>query len=455
MRLFRLRSTLAAAAALFLSGSFVLSAQNEQRIPVGAQPSAIHRVNNELHVFCSGSDANFNGTLDAGEKPASWWVLDATTLAVKSSVVFENSFLDTPPLRPAFTSNSVYLYINGKIQKYSLFTQQIINENVVPVPASAGRVSGLYAGDFAGTEVLYIATRPTFTGPGLLFTYVTSSIDTLQNPETTGINPQQISLNYDLLTQTGFQLLLNEGSGGQSNSTLDVTSFANGVPTKTSVQLGNTGNFFLHQGDTAFVVMTGSHTVQLVDLLKKSVVKTIPTGTTEFNGPRECTINGDTLFVTTYASDIRAFSISTGALLKTLQTSGKVDPIIMTEGKLVAGISLKKDTYTADSALAVFGLAPILSVTSEKMNLIPALVSPNPVENNALLSAEFPENLSSASIEIFTTSGVSVGKFTQEIENGKLQFHINATALKIAQGQYIARISGGNSLSVVPFVVAK
>ncbi len=433
------------------------SAQSERRIPVGAQPAVIQRMGNELHVFCSGADKNFNGTFEAGDIAASWWILDATTFAVKSSVVFPNSFLDTPPLRPAFTASSVFLYMGGKIRKYSLFSQQVTDSNEVEVPASAGRVSGLFAGTFGATEVLYIVTRPTFNGRGLMYSHFVGSIDTLANktPDTLGINPQQMFIQYDLTTQSGVQIVLNEGNFGQANSTLDVTSFVNGQPSKTSLNIGDTGNFFLVNGDTAFVVVNGSHSVQIVDLLKKSIVKTISTGTTGGNGPRECTINGDTIFVTTYNSDIRALSMSTGALLKTLPTSGKVDPIIISEGILAAGISNKSDFSGPDSALAVFGLAGGTSVEDENSAIIAASVSPNPVRDNAVISAQFSSEIPSATIEIFNTEGISVGTFTKELANGDLHFDISPNVLKLAQGQYMARISAGKNRSVVPFVVVK
>jgi hypothetical protein len=456
MRFFRQNYLLALAAAFLFSGFLKANAQDEQRIPVGVQPSVIHRVGNDLHVLCSGSDVNFNGTFDSGDMTASWWILDAITLEVKSSMVFENSFLPPPPHRPAFTSNSLFVYMNGKIQQYSLFTQLISNANVVDIPTSAGMVAGLHAADFAGTEVLYITTRPSFTTPGLRYTFVLGSIDSLTNPEklpeTTGINPQQIHLKYDLVNQSGIQLILNEGASGQ-NSTLDITSYADGTPSKTSVNLGNNGNFFLMHGDTAFVVMTGSHSVHYVNLTSKSIVKTIETGTTGFDGPREAAINGDTLFVTTYNSDIRAFSIASGALLKTMPTSGKVDPIIMSEGKLLAGVSLKKGTYQADSALAVFGLPPIVSVGYENATLVAASLYPNPVQTNAILSIQFPESVASVSIELFNAAGISVGSFTKETVNGALQFVVEPQALQLSQGQYFARITAGEYLSVVPFVV--
>lgn len=449
MRLFQRSHLVVFSAALVFSGFLKADAQTEQRIGVGTQPAAIHRVNNDLHVFCSGSDKNYNRAFDPGDVAASWWVLDATTLEVRSSLTFENSLLAPPPLRPAFSSNSVYLYINGMINKYSLFTQQLTTENVIQVPAYAGHVYAMSVTELTVGDVLNIVTRPNFTGPGLVFSYF-AGLAEIGEPDTVGINPQQIWVSEDF--NTG--LLLSEGIAGQNNSTLVIGETVDTMTTETTLNIGDTGNFFLVRGDSAFVVMTGSHSVQVVNLEQKAIVKTISTGTSEFNGPRECTINGDTLFVTTYNNDIRALSISSGALLKTLQTSGKVDPIIMTEGKIVAGISLKAD-YSADTALAVFGLPPVLSVGNEDMTVLPAEVFPNPVQDQSLLSSQFPENIAAVSIEIFTSTGISVGKFLKETSHGKVNFSIDPAALMLAQGQYIARISAGENLSFIPFSVVK
>ncbi|MES2766742.1 MAG: T9SS type A sorting domain-containing protein [Bacteroidota bacterium] len=450
MRAFKYCGKIAAAAFFIVSCFSDSAAQTERRIPVGVQPSSILLKGNDLHVFCSGSDKNFNGTFETGDVAASWWILDATTFAVKSSVTFPDAFLAPPPLRPGFSSTSVYLYMNGKINKYSLFTQQLTSENIVTIPASAGLVSAIGVAEIGVGDILNIVTRPTFTGPGFVYSHLVG-IQDLGTPRTVGINPQQFWLSADLSTS----LLLNEGVGGQNNSTLQIAKTVDTTTTETTINIGDTGNYFLVQRDSAFVVMTGSHTVQIVDLLKMSVVKTIPTGTTGFDGPRECTINGDTIFVTTYNSDIRAFSITSGTLLKTLPTSGKVDPIVMSQGNIVAGVSQKKGTYDADSALAVFGLPPLVSVGNDAVTLVPAEISPNPVNDNATISAKFSGEITSANIELFNTAGISVGTFTKELLNGELRFAISQSALKLSQGQYMARISAGKNLAIVPFVVVK
>jgi len=150
-----------------------------------------------------------------------------------------------------------------------------------------------------------------------------------------------------------------------------------------------------------YIVMHEAHRVigvspypDPVDKKQGTIFKTIPTHTTGANGPRECAIDGDNLYVASYNCDIRKFSISTGKLLNIIPISGKADPI-------------------------------------HEPFAVSASVSPNPFKNSAVISATFPPHIHFAEIEIFTATGNSLGAFKNQVVNGALSFNIDH-ALRLA-----------------------
>ncbi|HYF03034.1 MAG TPA: hypothetical protein VEC36_06640 [Patescibacteria group bacterium] len=456
--MFQRFSKIAVIATIFTFSFFKASAQNELRIPVGTQPAEIIRVGDDLHVFCSGADLNFDKTFNEGEVPASWWILNANTLAVKSSKIFEGEFLPYAPMNIRIGENATFLIMNNKVKKYDTETQEMISESFVAVPTEAGSIIALFTQSAFGTEFLSVVTRPSLTSAGLIFTADASNGGVELDVDTVGINPLQVWSDVELMSGRARGIVLNEGLFGQGNSTITLSSNTEEAVMETTLPLGDGANFFQVEGDSVYVVVNGSHQVVVIDMNNQAIVKTIATGTEAFNGPREAAIWGNYLLVTTYNNDIRVFDIPTGNLINTIPVSGKVDPIQIYNGKVIAGITLKND-YSADNALAILNLDSVLSygtsVAEEKISFIVSAIAPNPIQASGVISATFPSETSIARIEIIAPNGVSVGEFTTGLHNGELRYVLNSDELGLSQGQYLAKITAGSSISILPFVVVK
>ncbi|MES2766743.1 MAG: T9SS type A sorting domain-containing protein [Bacteroidota bacterium] len=420
----------------------------EQKMPVGTQPAEIIRMGDDLHVFCSGADMNGNGIVekDSGDVEASWWIFDAATMNVKKSKVLDSSFLKEAPLNLTLASVSAYVF-HGKnqIKRYDRFSQELFNNidipdslknivmlNYAPLPVNRLHIVSKYKDIFYETYIgVYIETP---------------SIIPFKNPVQFFFNEND---EYPDGFVWDFPIILTKGTKGSKNSVIIRPFAGNG---EYSTVLGEGANFMYRKNDSIYITMYDEHSVKIVHKYKGDILKTIPTQTTGSKGPRECAIDGDNLYVTTYNCDIRKFSISTGELLKIIPISGMADPIQIVNGKLIVGVTRTCDSLPNNS-ISVIDITT--SVENEEPFAISASVSPNPFKNSASISATFPSHVHSATIEIFTTSGNSVGVFKKEVINGEVNFHIESDVLKLSQGQYMARISAGKQMSVVPFVIVK
>lgn len=424
-------------------------AQLEKNIPVGLQPVSIIYANSLVHVFCEGQDMNFNGIIDAGDTPSSWWIIDPATNTVRSHINFEQGFLQFP-FRAAMSANVLFVSHLGRVRSFNIKTQKLAQDTVAT--ASAGsQIRGLA---FLN-NILYMSVTKDYTNPGVVLAYNTFTKMMLDSTSAFA-NTQQIVLFTTSLNKSG-RLVLSEGTFGNQDSKLQISKLdSSGKFITKALNLGNAGNHIYVRGDSAFVCVNGSNNIVVVDLNSESVVRTISVGTSGFNGPRESTSIGDDLFVTTYNSDVRRFSISTGELTETFSTGSKSEGITVINGKLWIANEYQKDSYTNfDSTVTLWKYSPITSVvnpTSEEIKQ--ENLYPNPVRSSSIL--EFP--LSNGSIQpqisVVTLLGETVAKISSIEVSGEIaRAEISTEQLHLVAGRYFVRIQTGNGTRFVPFMV--
>lgn len=441
-----LRPVLGAACVLF--GAFTTTTMGQTILKVGQQPLAIIPVGNTVHVFCNGNDMNFNSIYepDSGDVAASWWVLDTQTRTVIKHREFTDRYLPFP-LRIDMdrSQSSFFIPTNNRVSIFSTATQASEKDTAVVLPDSLGQIYALSTE--SSSNGMLISCRSSFDKPGYLVFFENGKI---QGTIPTLVNPQQTVF---YRTSTGTQnrignAVLNEGGFGAANSTIQLYGDKKEDSVVVNILIGDGGNHIFYAGnghDSMFVTVNGSHKVVIIDLNKKEIVKSIPTLTTGFNGPRESVVIGDKLFVTTYNSDVREFDITTGALVATLNSKGKPEGLTVINGKLWVANAFGSGSYTPDSTIAI--LESSLAVEeyfTENKNM----VFPNPAIASASISTSFSGQANApVAIELYSLTGTKLFSIsTTSGSNGEVNYALPLQ--DVSAGTYFVRVISGTMVQV-------
>ncbi|MBI3258592.1 MAG: T9SS type A sorting domain-containing protein [Ignavibacteriae bacterium] len=429
----------------------ILSAQST--ITVGKQPLAIIPVENTVHVFCNGDDMNFNNIYepDSGDVAASWWILDAQTQTVLKHREFTDQYLPFP-FRAGIGYDTLYVGAGNHVSTFNINTQEMIQDKAIIVPDSVGTIHAVSVqieGD-EHTAVAVMSCIKDYLTPGYIiaaangFTYILPP---------TKIGPQQV-VNYTNPNDSSDNAaILCEGSFGVENSFLQLN---NGF-TSTDILLGNGGNHIFYQGkdhDSMYVTVNGSHKVVIVDLKTQAIVKTISTGTTEYNGPRESVIIGKTLFVTTYNSDVREFNIETGAMTGILESKGKPEGLTVINGKLWVANAFIEKSYTVGNTIAVFD-SPL--AVEEYFTENKNIVFPNPARTSTSISTTFNGQVNiPVQIEVYSVSGAKLFSTTTFTgNNGEVNYSLPIQGNNLTSGTYFVRLSAANRVQTSRLTVVE
>lgn len=350
-------------AALLLTSS-VLQAQVPKLLPTDFQPLSIHQVDDTVHVFCNGNDIDFDGIYEPnnGELPASWLKYNVKSGNLISRRDITHTYF-TLPFRPAFTNLNFYNPIGNSVELYDLASQQLTDSTILTLqnPKSTITAISIVSLNLGGEEqiVLAMSHKTSFTQNGTFGLYSITNKKNIAEAEV-GINPQMIKTFRNLTGELEFAILC-EGTFGGKNSKLYrlLPTPSSGLPFDiASYDLGDTGNYFTIQDQLALTVMNGSHEIIPINLATNTVLTGYPTGTTEYDGPREIVLDTLTnrVFISTYASDIRIGSYLNGDILGILQPAGKPEGLAIIDGKLWACNAYKKGEYAPDSTIAVFDI---------------------------------------------------------------------------------------------------
>jgi hypothetical protein len=425
-------------------------------VPTARQPVTIIPLAGRIHVLSNRVDANFNGTQDAGDSAAAWSVYDAATL--QQVGFFRFPWESVNAQRPAVDTAARTLYIarGGRISSFNMTTQQLLRDTVAPFSASA--VTYVPA-----LQTLLLSRRPDFTNPGVVLAFVIPLGSTVAS-YSAGPNVQQ-TIGFTTARGESGVAILSEGNFGRPNSTVSIVTLnalTGQALTSTAANVGDTGNHLFQRGDSIFVTSNGSHQVHILDLNTKAIVRTIPTGTTGSNGPRESVADGDMLYVTTFTSDVRRFRISTGAPVSPLlMPQGKPEGLALVGGRLVVANAFLPNSFTSASSIAVFDLRTVS--VREQNNVLAAQVSvvPNPATNEAQcrIRAENPSDLARAPFRLVTPLGAVAfdvdEQFVERVDAATVNVHIPIASWNLASGMYTLQIQTARGMRAILFVVQR
>lgn len=407
----------------FLISQCGLFSKDPQLIITGYQPLAIHRVADTVHVFCNGQDIDYDGVYEqeSGEKPAMWLMYDANTYSLLNVVIMQNGYFDVP-FRPGLSKTRMYLPRGNKVEVYDLSKQELIDSSMFILPDPKSKITAIHVittkNSFGEAEMaLALSHKTSFTGKGNMSVFSLITRQPLFQAEI-GINPQMIRSYYNLQSQLEFAILC-EGTFGGKNSTLHTINLTD--PMQGMVyELGDTGNFFLIQDQLALTVMNGSHEIIPINLSMKSLLPSVPVGTTGYDGPREIILDSiqSRVYVSTYASDIRIGSFLDGTVLGQWNPKGKPEGMALINNTLWVCNAFKTGDYVPDSTIALFSLDESTSIHEE-----------TPATKGSFLSLagnskviQLPIDIEQAEYRVIDSKGATVLRGMVEASGKELSF---------------------------------
>lgn len=235
---------------------------------------------------------------------------------------------------------------------------------------------------------------------------------------------------------------LNEGLFGSATSSLTYFGYSSSIFGET---LGSGANHLqLLPGSLAgLVTMNGDHNITAFTLSDWEIVQRIPTFTTLSDGPRESLLYGEeTILVTTYAGDLRAFDRSG---MRTFATGGKSEGLVIAGGKVFTAVPSNSD-YSPASITAVIDLGTV-SVDREDVTAVALLLEQN-VPNPAVASTRIRFTLPTpghVALALYGMDGSELAKVVDsEMQAGTYTVTLDASTLP--PGSYIYRLSAGTSI---------
>ncbi|MBM4177829.1 MAG: hypothetical protein FJ211_00660 [Ignavibacteria bacterium] len=329
----------------------------QNRVLTPPLPSAVFFDDDVVHVLCARLDADYDGEIDTGDVPASWLVVDPSTLSILRSQQFAWNDVKVTRSGSSLEKDILDLVVGEEVVRYQ-------TTSLAPLGSLfEGKIYGLDASQ--DLKTLWMSERPSFTDPGNIIEYNTDTKQTTRIP--VGVNPQQVSYHQ---TAGGLEqvLVICEELFGKTNGTFRIVDLKTTPRTQKSIEVGDTPNYFVADGDTAYVVVNGSHSVVIIDLVKHEKIATINVGTTGFDGPREAAVWFDPtskskmLLVSTFDEEIRVFNLTTREHIKTIALPAKPEGIAIRGNDVWVTQTFTKDSYEPASDVAIYDLASAVSV---------------------------------------------------------------------------------------------
>ncbi|MBU3699682.1 MAG: hypothetical protein FGM33_06690 [Candidatus Kapabacteria bacterium] len=340
----------------------------QQRITTPRQPVRIVQTGNAVHVLCARTDLNFNGNFDDGDATAHWMTIDAATRLVIRESGFGWGSVTVQRFGVSPELGTFDIGFNDEVYRFSMATQT--NSDIVfSGPNSSVSTS-------SDGKTVWVAQRPNFTDPGSIVEVDVATRSSNSFPA--GPNPQA-PLQHSTEQGSGLAVL-NEGTFGGGNGSVDLWTGSGSARERTSITVGDTPNHLLIHGERAYVTVNGSHTIVVVDLARKLAIDTILVGTSGYDGPRECAIDTsasdgiDRLFVSTFSSDVRVFDLSTGQLIATLDPGAKPEGLAVVGSELWVTRTFVAGGYAVTSDVAIFPVTTSTSVAETRSSTSPSAI---------------------------------------------------------------------------------
>ncbi|MBD1210210.1 MAG: hypothetical protein H9535_17385 [Ignavibacteria bacterium] len=432
-------------------------------IGVQPQPLVVLLGNDAVHVLCGEVDGNFNGTQDAGDTPASWVRIPLRngSLDQQSAQTLRFAWGEGIgfPSRPAFDSDGQTLYIEqrGRIRSFDTRSQTLRRDTLLLIDSLArstfnttGTVSALSIDGASGR--LFVSLRGRSTSAVVEVDIASSRVVT-RYPA--GVFVQQ-TIPY--ITSTGKRgvAILNEGSFGTNTSTL---MLARSPQEMTTLSIGNTGNHLLRVGDEIIATMNGSHELKVINLNEERIARTIPVGTTGFNGPREAAYirQLNQYVVTSYDGKIRFFDATTGVTLGTVNTNSKSEGLaIVPNNSLLVSDAFAANSFTSASTLSQISFITN-SVRDNSLALTRSTIAPNPVSGTAriTLQASLSLGYGDITLSLVNTLGAHVATLPFERHENTIEAALNVEELGLAGGMYFLQLRTAQGMTALPLFITR
>jgi hypothetical protein len=413
------------------------------KISVGKMPVRTFVTNIGFVVYCAGYDANFNGQQDEGDEPPSLWVLSDDGDGINGAEKLIDLDFRTPAVPARFyfepVKNILFVSNTNSIDTISFyFDGEESKAKKGKYIDNIGNVTGISG----GLTHLFLSVRKTLN-EGFVYTFDMENgkfTDTIKAG--VGVQMNEFQLMTDQL------LILNEGTFGKDDGSLQVTNIENGeAGTVNEVAIGGTPNFFLvdlHSLKT-YVVCNSSNNIITFDFQANR--DTFHFDLPQYNGPREISIfpvseGGDTYYaLTTYDSKVIIFD-KNGDSLYTYDAYGKAESLFFLGEQFLILTPFKAGSYEASNEITVYSKSET-SVADSDIGTWE--IRPNPAKDYFYLSS--PENVEIQSADLINSLGQKVYSFNGSDFN---YFHINTN---LPAGLYFVRIKSKNSINTLPVIL--
>lgn len=424
-----------------------LKSQNLELIndfEIGLQPLEViySQSTHYFYIFCDGADTDYNGSFDEGETKASVWKVDAYGAYPPIQVNEFDDFLVFPLRIGVDSANDKYAvpFYNG----ISTFDSkmQLLNSNI-----AESQFTGTYFLD--ADRLLLFHQPPDYTANGSVRVW-NLEYSTMLTEITTYPNPVDAVTYEETENSTAKQRLavLSSGVFGSSNSILQIFSVdGNNFTELDTLQLGDTGNRMVLSYPYLYVVMNGSHAIQVVDLQERKVVRTISTGTNGYEGPREMVISGNYGYVTTYYSQLMVFNLTTGDKTAQYDLPGNAEGITLgPDGAVVLAIP---GGYANPMSTLRFYHIMNTYVEDYSRQTSDFAINPNPCKEQANFT-----NKSDKAVQctIFDIRGTKVTEFNC---GANASIALRVSDYQLPAGVYHILAEDGKQSKILPFVINK
>lgn len=414
-----------------------------QEIEVGSQPSEIIMDSEgTLHVFCLGKDSNFDGVFDEEtDEVPSWWTIDLNMGDYVANKIMDFDFQAfTFPFYPGFNKESqeVYLTAGNKILSYSLIAKSKQREIVA--------IGQTVACSAIGGETLLITTKelvdsedPSSLFKGMVTVYDLEEDASLFNYEI-GLSPAKtVATSIDDI-DVAASICAGDYSAGNSS----IHFFFPETENSTSYNISDTPNDIIATDDAFITVSNGGHAIEIHNL--KGEPEIFETGTSSFDGPRRAVIHEDSesLFISTYAGDIRRLKDGKVDLYISVPDSKKVEDFYYSKGEddreFIATALISNIDYSPNNTVGLLRLTTSVDLI-EKYDIS---LYPNPASD--FLTISFKEaKLIGKEYSIYNLFG-------EKITTGEISSNnhlIDLTDLNLINGKYFISLDDKIALNFI------
>ena len=420
-------------------------------------------------ALSEGLDLNFDGILqpEAGEVPGKLAIIDAVSQQVIAERTLDsfarNLALVTRQLGDILILQAVC--VQAEPSRISVFNSEdlrtVTDTLLLEDPAQGLSFYKLQG----GLDELAISTGG-FAGDGgelLIFDLPTERI---MHRFHTGFGASQV-LELPNANVPGVRdwYVLNEGVFGVGNASLSLVQFGADIfEAIAGKRLGDTANGgALHDG-RLYIVVNGSHRVEVLDVNDYRYAGSVDVGTSGFDGPRQVAfLPGEGGLVTTFSNDLRTFDLQSLQVTKVTPTGNKPEDVLVA-GTQVFVANGGFTGFMEDSTILVFDAATVPVRQPGLAGQIPAAFSleqnyPNPFYSRAGAGRRAGTHIAFAlpqparvQVSIYNLLGQEIARLLDAPfaagQHSLFWEGRDAAGRSVAAGTYFLRVQAGSQVQV-------